>query len=220
MKLYKLTDRDGYTRRGEVGETRWRVGVAHTAQGEGEKLCTPGVIHAYRDPWLGLFLNPAHANISHPRLWEAEGEVVAEDWGKVEVKRLEIRREIEYIPPTVEQRVRFAIRCAWSGANEEWRVWARTWLSGEDRSKGAAEAAEAAAAAWARAWAAEAAAWAWTAEAAAEAAEAAAEAAAARAGEAEAAAWAGAAASGAAAGAAEYIQYAQWAMGKEVEISE
>jgi hypothetical protein len=67
MILYKLTDKDGYTRRGRTGETLWGPGVSHTATGDEAELCTDGVIHAYTDPWLGLFLNPIHANIDHPR---------------------------------------------------------------------------------------------------------------------------------------------------------
>ena len=63
MILYKLTDKDGYTRRGQLGETLWGPGVSRTATGDKAELCTDGVIHAYTNPWLGLFLNPIHANI-------------------------------------------------------------------------------------------------------------------------------------------------------------
>lgn len=200
MTLYKLTDKDGYTRRGLSGETLWGPGVSHTATGDKAELCTDGVIHAYTDPWLGLFLDPLHAGFGKPRLWEAEGEVVAEAWDKVGVRTLTVQREILYIPPTVEQRVRFAIRCAWPGANAAWRLWAQAWLSGINRTAQAAWAARAEAAARA-AGAAEAEA-AWAAGAAWAAEEAAAE----------------AAAGAAEAGAADFAQYAQWAMGTELEI--
>ena len=52
--LYKLTDRDGYTRRGDTGETLWVPGRSLTTDGGGN-LCGPGFIHAYTDPLLGVF---------------------------------------------------------------------------------------------------------------------------------------------------------------------
>ena len=77
--LYKLTDQDGYTRRGEDNATLWGVNVTHKATGLGTKLCTSDVIHAYRHPLIALFMNPAHASLSNPRLWRASGDVVAEE---------------------------------------------------------------------------------------------------------------------------------------------
>ena len=67
MKLYKLTDGDGQTMSG----TQWGPGVSHSGTGEGE-LCGPGWIHAYEHPLIAVLLNPIHANIQNPRLWEAE----------------------------------------------------------------------------------------------------------------------------------------------------
>ena len=69
MTLYKLTTQDGVTRKGEHNETKWGDGVEHTASGEGD-LCGPGWLHAYEDPLVAAFMNPAHANITNPReLW-------------------------------------------------------------------------------------------------------------------------------------------------------
>ena len=78
--LYKLTDRDGYTRRGRDGETLWEIGVERTASGEGE-LCGPGWIHAYTDPLLAVLLNPIHAEITEPRMFECRGVVGETDHG-------------------------------------------------------------------------------------------------------------------------------------------
>lgn len=147
MKLYKLTDRDGYTRRGASNRTLWAVGTTHTATGTSGGLCSAEYIHAYEHALLGLFLNPIHADLKDLRLWEGEGEVEARDGQmKVGVKTLAITAELPVPAISTEQRVRFGIYCAWLGGSAEWRTWARGWLSGTDRSKAAAaEAARAAA---------------------------------------------------------------------------
>jgi len=156
--IYKLTDADGYTRRGQTGETLWREGITITATGEGG-LCTDGVVHGYRYPLLGLAMNPIHAGFVNPRLWECEGEIIADDGTKVGCKSLTCVRELprpEAIP--INALVRWAIYLAREGCtNATWLAWAEGWLSGSDRS--AARAREAAAAARAREaaeWAAEA----------------------------------------------------------------
>jgi hypothetical protein len=135
MKCYKLTDSDGYTRRGETNETLWGEGVTHTAAGRGG-LCTDGVIHAYASHELALFMNPNHANIADPMAWECEGvELVEDDGTKQGYKTLTTLIRVEEIRPTTEQRVRFAILCGkavYKGAN--WNAWADNWLDGSDRT--------------------------------------------------------------------------------------
>jgi hypothetical protein len=184
MRLWKLTDRKHRTR----GATQWGEGATHTASGEGE-LCTPGWLHAYLSPELAVLLNPIHADISDPVLWECEGDIGKRDHDlKVGCSRLTTLRAVPLPACSVEQRVEFAIRCALAVCDEpSFVAWANAWLDGSNRSAAAAEAAteaapEAAAAkeaaakeaaAWA-AWAAEAAEAAWAAAAAARAAEAAA----------------------------------------------
>jgi hypothetical protein len=83
MQLYKLTSKDGYTRKGELGETWWYPGRRIKKPRGSYQLCTDTVIHAYRSKELALLLNPLHADFSDPLLWECEGKVEVEDWGKV-----------------------------------------------------------------------------------------------------------------------------------------
>lgn len=166
MKLYKLTDQDGYTRRGKSGETQWSEGFTLETNGEGD-LCGPGWVHAYTDPLLAVFLNPIHADIKFPLLWECEGEIGKSDRGlKVGCKKLTTIRKLPLPDVTTEQRVRFGILCALEVCEEpQFMTWAGRWLAGTDRTKAAAAEAEAAA------WAEEAArAAAWSAEEAARAA--------------------------------------------------
>ena len=108
MKLFKLTDENGKTR----GDTQWGDGVTHVATETGNQLCSRDVIHAYTDPLLAMMMNPIHANVQNPLLWEAEGEVVADDGTKVGCKALTTVCRIPVPGVTLEQRVRFGILCA------------------------------------------------------------------------------------------------------------
>jgi hypothetical protein len=176
MKLYKLTDQNNKTRPNQLNETIWGPNITHNASGSGTELCTEDVIHAYLDPRLAVILNPIHANFDHPKLWEAEGEIVARDGQlKVGVKSLTTLKEMPLPEITTEQKIKFAIYCALEVYHDEKFVsWANKWLSGEDRTKeSAAWAARAARAAYWAAWEAEAAYWAARAAGAAGAAEAA-----------------------------------------------
>lgn len=157
--LYKLTDQDGYTRRNYDNACLWGENVSHSGTGKGE-LCGPGYIHAYTHPLLAVLLNPIHADLPAPRLWEAEGEIAKSDRGlKVGCVTLKTIREMPLPVVTTEQRVRFAILCAKAVYTDAaWLAWANGWLDGTDRTERAARAARVAAEA--AAWAAEAAAWA------------------------------------------------------------
>jgi hypothetical protein len=107
--LYKLTDADGYTRRGETNECLWGPGVTHSGTGKGE-LCGPGYIHAYQSPLLAILLNPIHAVISNPRLWECDGEIVKNDRGlKCGSISLTTIKEIDIPAISTEQKIKFAI---------------------------------------------------------------------------------------------------------------
>jgi hypothetical protein len=166
MKLYKLTDEHDRT----FGGCQWGEGVTHTTSGEG-KLCGPGWLHAYTDPLLAGLLNIIHANFQNAHLWEAEGDVRAEDHGlNAGCTRLTTVRQIEMPEISTEQRVRFAVLCALEVYRApSFVAWARGWLSGLDRTERAAEEAKLTAAWAVAAWAAEtaeAAAAAWSARSA------------------------------------------------------
>ena len=140
MKVYKLTDKAGQTRRG----TQWGHGITHTAEGE-LRLCNNG-LHAYSDPLLAVLLNPIHAAIVDPRLWECDGsDQRLDDCGlKTCHRSLTTVKEIPLPEVTTAQRVRFAIYCAREVVGDscpKWSQWAERWLTGEDRGPGAARAA-------------------------------------------------------------------------------
>ena len=67
MKVYKLTNQDNKTK----NNTIWGENVTHKTNGE-EELCGPGWLHFYYSPELAALLNPIHAQIINPKLWEAE----------------------------------------------------------------------------------------------------------------------------------------------------
>ena len=82
MRLYKLTDANHTTR----GRMSWSAGVTNSVTPRDDpRLCTGDVIHAYTDPDLAQLLNLIHGNHHPPVLWDATGEVVVDDWGKVGV---------------------------------------------------------------------------------------------------------------------------------------
>ena len=151
MIVYKLTDQKMQT----YGGCQWEIGVSRETDGSGD-LCGPGWLHYYHDPLLAVLLNPIHACIEDPILWEAEADGPhKDDCGlKGGCTRLTLLRRIDLPQITTEQRIRFAILCAKAVCNEPaWNIWADRWLDGSDRSVEAAEAARAAAEA--AAWAAE-----------------------------------------------------------------
>jgi len=138
MKLYKLTRQDGTA----YGGTQWSEGVTIKTSGRG-KLCGRGYTHWYTHPLLAVILNPIHAAYKDPVLWEGEGEVVKSDGLKVGCKRATTIRRIPLPQVTTEQRVKFAILCALQVYRDPgFRSWAEDWLSGADRSWGAAQAAQ------------------------------------------------------------------------------
>ena len=212
MKVYKLTDEKGQT----YNDCQWGEGISHESMGNGNKLCSDGIIHCYKDPLIAVFANPHHANFDEDtmQLWEAEvEEVIIQDALKLGVKKLTTLRRIDLPRISLAARVHCAILCALKVNQAPAFVdWAEAWLLGENRSAAAAEAeaAEAAAAAWAAA-AAAVAAWAAAAAKAAAAAEAAV---AAWAAAAAAAAWAAEAAAREA-GSLEVLQLLKIAIKKE-----
>ena len=159
--VYKLTSTDLTT----YGGYQWVPNEWRETSGTGG-LCSQGWLHWYSDPLVGVFLDPAHAGFgSTARLWESEADgAMLDDHGlKGGSTRLRLVREIPLPVVTIEQRIRFGIFCAQENVGDRcpaWSTWAARWLSGEDRSEAAAEAARAAAGAARAAWAARAAAWA------------------------------------------------------------
>jgi hypothetical protein len=156
---YKLTTQDGKTRKEYANETRWGEMVTHTASGEGG-LCGPGWLHYYAHPLLAVLLNPIHACIYDPALWEAHaaGHITTDRGLKAGCTSLTTLRRISLPAVTTEQRVKFGILCAMQVySNQAWIKWANNWLAGKDRAAHAAAAAAAHAAHAAAAYAAHAA---------------------------------------------------------------
>ena len=114
MKLYKLTDENNKTH----GGMSWKIGKTNKVKKCGNpQLCTENVIHAYRDINLALIFNPRHANIDKPNIYECEGKIVVEDYGKCGVFNLTPIKKLRY-PKwySSEKRkdvlIQFAILCA------------------------------------------------------------------------------------------------------------
>jgi hypothetical protein len=143
MKRYKLVTQDYRTRAGESNETHWEIGKTIKVRGEGNELCTDGVLHSYATPLLAVLLNPIHAEIENPRLLEVKGSpIVARDWGKAGHKEITPIAELALPVVTTVQRAAFALLCALRVYKEpSFVAWAQGWLRGKDRTQKTANAA-------------------------------------------------------------------------------
>jgi hypothetical protein len=83
---------------------------------------------------------PAYVSFKNPIFWEAEGEVlVREGQLKCGCKTLTTFKQIPLPEISLEQRIAIAINCSLTHPqSEEYRLWAKKWLSGEDRTEAAA----------------------------------------------------------------------------------
>ncbi len=204
MKKYKLTDQNMRTRNG----FQWELGKEVTTSGKGGFLCNDSWLHCYSHPLIAVLMNPRHANIQNPKLFEVKalGKHLNDGGLKEGCTKMTLVEEIALPVISTTQKVAFAILCSLKVyKDKKYAKWADNWLKGNDRSSTAA--ADAAAYAAYAADAADAAAYA--ADAAAYAADAAADAAAYAA--ADAAADAAAYAAYAAAYAADAAAYAAYA---------
>ena len=112
--LYKLTDAKGMTQ----NDTKWAVGTTNKHKKcEDPQLCSGDVFHAYTNINLAYLLNPNHANIDNPVLWECTGNVAVKDYGKVGCFSLTITKRL-HTPKWVKSdksnlvKVAFAVLCA------------------------------------------------------------------------------------------------------------
>jgi hypothetical protein len=141
--LYKLTDEYGNTK----NNTHWDVGVKHEIAKELRDctipLCSSSYIHAYENPLIAVFMNPAHADFKPPILWLATGWVSRRE-GMLKCGCFSLRT-IKKLPLpvlSITQRVKIGIHCALFVYTEPTFVeWAKNWLAGVDRTAAAAAAA-------------------------------------------------------------------------------
>ena len=112
--LIKLTDEHGSSREG----TLWAIGctVEIPERDRGLRLCSAGLLHVYEadSVHLPLMLNPRHAHIKGPvRAFEVSGHIVARE-GQLKAGGhcFRVIRELPVPEITTEQRVLFAIMCA------------------------------------------------------------------------------------------------------------
>ncbi len=149
MKVYKITDKDGYTRRDQDGETKWGENVTHRITKRGNTLCSDEIFHVYKDPYLAVFMNPSHGNYDSKTLllWEAKTpKIIADDSTKSGCKIVTTIKRIPKPQITTEQRVEIAICCAMEVYDDEkFQDWAMKWITNQDRTIAAARAAASAA---------------------------------------------------------------------------
>jgi hypothetical protein len=137
---YKLTTQEGMTQ----NNTQWGENLTHEATGDIKQgLCSDAWIHAYTHPLLAVLMNPAHADIENPILWEGKGEGEAKfESLKCGFRKFTTLKKIPLPEVNVVQKAAFGILCAKEiNTDSSWNQWADKWLSGEDRTKSSAYAA-------------------------------------------------------------------------------
>ena len=143
---YKLTTQDLKSN----NEFQWKIGKRYDISPErtGKELCSSQVFHFYDSPELAVLMNPIHADISNPKLFEVEcWKIVANDKTKGGCKSMKLKKEIPLPGFTDNQMIYFGIQCALKVYKEKGFVkWSEDWVSGKNRSKEAARAADWAAA--------------------------------------------------------------------------
>ena len=129
---YKLTNQNLKT----YNSCQWTLGEWKETNGIGS-LCTKGWLHCYSNPLLAILLNPVHAMIKNPKLFECEVEgKCLEDRGMKEGwTRMRLVKEIPLPEISLTQKAAFGILCAKKVCEEEtWVNWANNWLNGTDRT--------------------------------------------------------------------------------------
>lgn len=136
---YKLTDPDGYTRRGQPGETRWLPAAGQTVApaGVGRDPGGPGVIHAYASPEEAALYDPVHARYG-PGARAIRVEVAEADLGD---NGLQLWTPHPVVVPAQDSGALPDIpgqeRVAWAlcfAPHPATRSWAVRWLSGDPQA--------------------------------------------------------------------------------------
>jgi len=136
MIKYKLTDQDLKT----FNDFQWEVGKEYEISGIGE-LCSDGWLHYYHHPLLAILMNPIHADIKNPRLWEVEanGDHLDDKGLKGGCTKMKLVKELPLPEISLNQKISFGILCSLEVYKEESYVkWANDWLSGRNRTASAA----------------------------------------------------------------------------------
>ena len=139
MIKYKLTTQDLKTH----NNYQWEIGRKEVTSGEGE-LCSDGWLHCYHHPVLAIIMNPNHANINNPKLFEVEcGGSYKDDRGlKCGFTEMTLIKEIELPTLTITQKVAFSILISRLYYKEESYInWGNNWLNNTDRTDASAYAA-------------------------------------------------------------------------------
>ena len=142
MKKYKLTDQNMQTHNG----FQWKLGEERVTSGNGKTLCNASWLHYYHSPLLAVLLNPIHADIKKPRLFEikALGKHLDDRGLKGGCNKMTLVKELKLPEIMLNQKIAFSILCSLEVYKEpNFVLWANNWLNGIDRSY--ADAADAAA---------------------------------------------------------------------------
>jgi len=135
---YKLTNQKLQTYKG----FQWQLNRWVKVDGKGN-LCTKHWLHCYNHPLLAVLLNPIHARIKNPRLFQVnvEGKKLSDKGLKFGFTQMQLAKELPLPNISLNQKIAFGILCVKKiNSDKNWNKWADNWLSGKDRTKDAADA--------------------------------------------------------------------------------
>jgi len=137
MIIYKLTRQDRTTRDGFKYPPKGSRLPELSGKGG---LCSDSFYHGYAHPLLAILHAPIHVEPDYTKMIEIEvPEVCAPDQTKLGFTTGIVGKVVPPPKVTNEQRKRYAIGCACSVYKDgSFRKWADDWISGKDRSRGAA----------------------------------------------------------------------------------
>ena len=129
---------------------KWELGKEVITNGKINNLCNDSWLHYYHHPLLAILLNPIHAEIDNPRLFEVKalGKHLNDKGLKGGCTKMTLIKELKLPEITLNQKIAFAILCSLEVYRESTYVsWANNWLGNKNRTYAdAANAADAAAA--------------------------------------------------------------------------
>lgn len=131
-KYYKLLSQDLKS----FNNTQWELNKTITVNIPGNTMCSKQVLHCYNHPLLAVLLNPIHADIYTPTLFEINvDEIVNNDGLKFASKSQTLVKKLSIPEISIEQKIEFGIRVAKLVSKDKiWNLWADNWLNGSDKS--------------------------------------------------------------------------------------
>lgn len=125
--LYLITDENNKSWR----ETQWGENVSHTEDNPNYHF------PVFQDILVASYMYPAYDFFEKPKIWEATTNTDPTEISfRSKYPQLTTIKEVQFVNPTIEQRITFALLCSLNLIlNPTFREWALNYLKGIDQTK-------------------------------------------------------------------------------------